>query len=96
MYFSAIEGRPKAVHPENLRICESLLREMSTKASQDRYAVMEAYVTIMKGNPKQLEAVHGRLIEVLSLVNLIVISEIRVPSSVVGDGNGEIHDGQGD
>jgi hypothetical protein len=49
---------------------------MSTKASQDRYAVMEAYVTIMKGNPKQLEAVHGRLIEVLSLVNLIVISEI--------------------
>lgn len=93
LYFSAIEGRPKAVHPENLRICESLLREMSTKASQDRYAVMEAYVTIMKGNPKQLEAVHGRLIEVLSLVNLIVISEIRVPSSVVGDGNGEIHDG---
>lgn len=25
-YYSAIEGKPKAVHPENIRICESLLR----------------------------------------------------------------------
>jgi len=62
LYYSAIEGRPKQVHPENLRICESLLREMSSKASQDRFAVMDAYVTIMRGNPKQLEAVHSRLI----------------------------------
>ena len=68
LYYSAIEGRPKPVHPENLRICESLLREMSSKASQDRFVVMEAYVTIMKGNPKLLESVHARLIEVLSLV----------------------------
>lgn len=35
---------------------------MSTKASQDRFAVMEAYVNIMKGNPKALEATHNRLI----------------------------------
>jgi hypothetical protein len=70
LYYSAIEGRPKAVHPENLRICDSLLREMSSKASMDRFAVMEAYVTIMKGNPKQLDAIDGRLIEVLSLVIL--------------------------
>lgn len=26
LYYSAIEARPKQVHPENLRICESLLR----------------------------------------------------------------------
>lgn len=73
LYYSAIEGRPKAVHPENLRICESLMREMSSKSSQDRYAVMDAYVTIMKGNPKQLDSVHARLIEVLSLVIFIFI-----------------------
>jgi hypothetical protein len=49
---------------------------MSSKASLDRFAVMEAYVTIMKGNPKQLDAIHGRLIEVLSVVILILILEI--------------------
>jgi hypothetical protein len=43
---------------------------MSSKASQDRYAVMDAYVTIMKGNVKQLDAVHSRLVDVLSIVIL--------------------------
>lgn len=46
---------------------------MSSKASQDRYAVMEAYVTIMKGNPKNLDAVHNRLVEVLSIVIFYLI-----------------------
>lgn len=41
---------------------------MSSKASQDRYAVMDAYVAIMKGNLKQLETVQNRLVEVLSIV----------------------------
>jgi len=46
---------------------------MSSKASQDRFAVMDAYVTIMKGNPKQLDSVHARLVEVLSIVNFYFI-----------------------
>jgi hypothetical protein len=35
---------------------------MSTKATMDRYYVMEAYVNIMKGNLKQLEITHSRLV----------------------------------
>jgi hypothetical protein len=41
---------------------------MSSKASQDRFVVMEAYVNIMKGNIKALETVQTKLIEVLSIV----------------------------
>lgn len=41
---------------------------MSTKATQDRYIVMETYVTIMKGNTKSLEQLQNKLIEVLSIV----------------------------
>lgn len=40
---------------------------MSTKATQDRYVVMETYVTIMKGNSKSLESLQSRLVEVLSI-----------------------------
>lgn len=46
---------------------------MSSKASSDRYSVMEAYLTIMRGNVKQLDAVHNRLVEVLSIVNFYLI-----------------------
>lgn len=40
---------------------------MSSKASQDRYVVMETYVTIMKGNAKALESLQNKLVEVLSI-----------------------------
>jgi len=39
-YFSALEAKTKTVHPENIRICESLLREMQNRASSHRYIVM--------------------------------------------------------
>lgn len=45
-YYSAIESRPAIVHPENIRICESLLREMGTRASWHRTVVMESLVTM--------------------------------------------------
>lgn len=67
---------------------------MSTKASQDRYVVMDAYVNIMKGNLKQLEVVHNKLVEVLSIVIFNFILEVRIPSSFVSNGNGQVHDGK--
>jgi len=48
-YYSAIEGKTNSVHPENIRICESLLREMSSRASWHRYVVMEALVAMCSG-----------------------------------------------
>lgn len=35
---------------------------MSTKATQDRYVVMETYVTIMKGNVKALDQLQNKLV----------------------------------
>ncbi len=46
---------------------------MSTKATMDRYYVMEAYVNIMKGNLKQLEITHSRLVQILSIVIYLLI-----------------------
>jgi hypothetical protein len=45
---------------------------MSSKASQDRYVVMETYVTIMKGNAKALESLQNKLVEVLSIVIFLI------------------------
>ena len=45
-YYSAIEAKPAVVHPENIRICESLIREMSSRASWHRTVVMESLVAI--------------------------------------------------
>ena len=67
-YFSALEGRSKPVHPENIRICESLLREMSHRASSHRYVVMEAYVQMLGGKVKNIEDTIRKLVEVLSTV----------------------------
>ena len=50
-YYSAIDGKPKQVHPESIRICESLLREMSAKASWHRYVVMDSLVRLCSGKP---------------------------------------------
>lgn len=69
-YFSALEGKLKPVHPENIRICESLLREMSQRASSHRYVVMEAYVQMLGGKVKNIEDTIRKLVEVLSTVFL--------------------------
>lgn len=50
-YYSVIEGKPKQVHPESIRICENLLREMSAKASWHRYVVMDSLVRLCSGKP---------------------------------------------
>jgi tetratricopeptide repeat protein 21B len=51
LYYSCIEDKVRMVDPENIRVCESLLREMQTRASYHRYATMEAYVVMMSGKP---------------------------------------------
>ncbi len=56
---------------------------MSSKASQDRFSVMEAYVIIMKGNSKLLEPVHTRLIEVLSLVSFLLFQRSEYPPALL-------------
>jgi len=53
-YYSALEAKTKIVHPENIRICESLLREMQTRASSHRFIVMEAYVAMLGGKHKNI------------------------------------------
>lgn len=53
-YYSALEGKTKPVHPENIRICESLLREMQTRSSSHRYIVMESYVAMLGGKVKNI------------------------------------------
>jgi len=67
-YYSALEGKTKAVHPENIRICESLLREMQTRASLHRFTVMQAYVTMLSGKVTNIEETIRKLVEVLSVV----------------------------
>ena len=67
-YYSAIDGRPKQVHPESIRICESLLREMSTKASFHRYVVMESLVSFCSGRNINLETCVQKLADILSAV----------------------------
>lgn len=56
---------------------------MSSKATHDRFAVMEAYVTIMKGNLKHLESVHSRLIEVLTIVNYFLSQRSEYPPALL-------------
>lgn len=70
-YFSALEGRLKPVHPENIRICESLLREMQSRASYHRYVVMECYVQMLGGKVKNIEETIKKLVEVLSTVIML-------------------------
>ena len=67
-YYSAMEGKLKQVHPENVRICESLLREMSHRASSHRFIVMEAYVHMLGGKVKNIEETIKKLVEVLTAV----------------------------
>lgn len=70
-YYSAIEGRPKAVHPENIRICESLLREMSNRASWHRFVVMESFVQLCSGRTNlNLDDIIKKLVDVLASVLL--------------------------
>ena len=71
-YYSALDAKTKLVHPENVRICESLLREMSQRASLHRYIVMEAYVGMLSGKVKNLEDTIRKLVEVLSNVRVIL------------------------
>lgn len=61
-YYSALEAKVKVVHPENIRICESLLREMQNRASSHRYIVMEAYVQMLGGKVKNIEDVIKKLV----------------------------------
>lgn len=61
-YYSALEGKTKPVHAENIRICESLLREMQTRASNHRYIVMEAYVSMLSGKVKNIDDVIRKLV----------------------------------
>ena len=69
-YYSAIEGQPKQVHAESIRICESLLREMSTKASWHRFVVMESLVSICSGKKNlDIEEIIKRLVDVLTVVH---------------------------
>jgi hypothetical protein len=56
---------------------------MSGKASQDRYTVMEAYVTIMKGNVKTLDPIMNKLIEVLSIVIFFTIQRSDYPPALL-------------
>ena len=77
-YFSALEGRLKPVHPENIRICESLLREMHNRASYHRYIVMESYVQMLGGKVKNIEDTIKKLVEVLSAVNFILCSDLNI------------------
>jgi hypothetical protein len=58
------------VHQENIRICESLLREMMSRASSHRFIVMEAYVQMLGGKVKNIEDVIRKLVEVLSVVDI--------------------------
>ena len=44
LYYSCVENQPKPVDADNLKACESLLKEMQTRASYLRYIVMESYV----------------------------------------------------
>lgn len=73
-YFSVLEGRLKPVHPENIRICESLLREMQNRASSHRFIVMESYVQMLGGKVKNIEDTIRKLVEVLSTVLNILYS----------------------
>lgn len=43
LYYSSVEEAAKLVDPDNLKACESLLREMQNRASYPRYIVMESY-----------------------------------------------------
>jgi hypothetical protein len=62
-YYSAVEGKVNQVHPENIRICESLVREMSTRGSWHRYVVMDALVSMCSNKPKiNLEDITKRLV----------------------------------
>jgi len=47
LYYNNVEETSKNVNPDNLRACESLLREMQIRASYHRYIVMESYVLFL-------------------------------------------------
>lgn len=80
-YYSAIEGKPKQVHAESIRICESLLREMSTKASWHRFVVMESLVAICSGKKNlDVEEIIKRLVDVLTVVTYHSNIAFRVSS----------------
>ena len=74
-YYSAIESRPAVVHPENIRICESLLREMNARASWHRTVVMESLVAICSNKPNlKIDDMINKLTDVLSVVMLFLFS----------------------
>ena len=77
-YYSVLEGKVKQVHPENIRICESLLREMQSRASSHRYVVMEAYVGLLSGKIKNIEDTIKKLVDVLAVVTFISFRDLSI------------------
>lgn len=51
---------------------------MSTRASQHRYVVTEALVTMLKGNIKNIEDVVKKLVEVLTVVLLFLYRDQNI------------------
>lgn len=79
-YYSAQEQKMTSVHPENIRICESLLRELSSRGSWHRYVVMEALVLMCSGKSNiNLEDQAKKLVDVLVVVILILFRELNIP-----------------
>jgi hypothetical protein len=69
LYYSCIEDKVRMVDPENIRVCESLLREMQTRASLHRFMTMEAFVVMMSGKPYSNDEVTRRVTDVLKVVS---------------------------
>ena len=47
LYYSCVDENAREVDTDNLKACESLLREMQTRGSYHRYIVMESYVLFL-------------------------------------------------
>lgn len=87
-YYSAIEGKMNSVHPENIRICESLLREMSSRGSWHRFVVMEALVAMCSGKSNlNLEDIAKKLVDVLVVVQISLNAESLISACYVGNSN---------
>jgi hypothetical protein len=83
-YYSVIEGRTNSVHPENIRICEGLVREMSTRGSWHRFMVMYALVTMCNGKSStNLEDLVKKLSEVLISVTLRSTQKAEYPPAML-------------
>lgn len=90
-YYSAQEQKMTSVHPENIRICESLLRELSSRGSWHRYVVMEALVLMCSGKSNiNLEDQAKKLVDVLVVVILKLFLESWISPCHVSHSNYQI------